>query len=187
MPGAAQRKSGPTPSLRQSPKENHLPCLNRFTNFSFRDYKADLFGGCWSSIEPITSPVTYCNVLLPTEDILQITSYDGSIYSPPLYSVTPAVNSYVVSTATAEASGETELALASYVPGVALVFREGDLTAGTGGSGGGGAGTATGSAAGASGTGVTSAAVASLSVGHCVGLLSLGLSFVFGAGLVAPW
>ncbi|KAG5935116.1 hypothetical protein E4U53_000503 [Claviceps sorghi] len=97
-----------------------------------KGFKADADAMCTSDLGPLSS-FTYsqrCEVYLPTQDLLTITSHQGTLLPNPLVIVTAAVSGGINSSIFAIASSETpSLTVVSAVPVVALMHKPSDKKA----------------------------------------------------------
>ncbi|KAH6880102.1 hypothetical protein B0T10DRAFT_609698 [Thelonectria olida] len=88
-------------------------------------------GACWSSLGPFEEfdYSSNCYVFLPDEALVTVESFDGSTWTPPLLSITPATNA--LTTHKQELSDEwavvyTDWDILTMVPAVPLVFQPTD-------------------------------------------------------------
>ncbi|KAF5128182.1 uncharacterized protein G6M90_00g070940 [Metarhizium brunneum] len=97
-----------------------------------RGFQANRDALCTSDLGPLSS-VRYsqrCEVYLPTEDLLTVTSYQGTILSDPLVVVTPATTGISTSTYSIDPTETSGLVVVSAIPVVALVYRQEDRQGG---------------------------------------------------------
>ena len=149
-------------------------------------HSANIFGGCVSSVGPLTSYsyTEYCIVVLPTEDVVTVTSFDGSIYTPPLFSVTPAVTglSTIHNNISDAGFPTSEAIVVRTFPVVAYIQKATDASA----SGSAATGESSGSSGGDKGDDKKDGA-ASLPILTLFPVVAVTISLMFGAGLLAAW
>ncbi|OAQ65912.1 hypothetical protein VFPPC_07539 [Pochonia chlamydosporia 170] len=93
-----------------------------------KGFVANNDAACTSDLGPLSS-FTYsqhCDVYLPSEDLLTVTSYQGTILSSPLIVVTAATTGISSSTYSIAPSETSGLVVVSNIPVVALVYRPED-------------------------------------------------------------
>ncbi|KAK2592722.1 hypothetical protein QQS21_009565 [Conoideocrella luteorostrata] len=93
-----------------------------------KGFRANDDAMCTSDLGPLSS-VKYsqrCEVYLPTQDILTVTSYQGTRLNNPLIIITPAVTGISSSTYTIAPSETSGLTVVSAVPVVALIHKPSD-------------------------------------------------------------
>jgi hypothetical protein len=101
-----------------------------------RGFVANSDALCTSDLGPLSS-YSYsqcCSVYLPSQDLLTVTSYQGTILSYPLVIVSPVTTGLSTSTSPIEPTDTPGLVVVSAVPVVALVYRQKDVTGGGHGS-----------------------------------------------------
>ena len=87
---------------------------------------------CTSDLGPLSS-FSYsqrCEVYLPSQDLMTVTSYQGTILSNPLVIVTPATSGISTSTYSIQSSETSGLVVVSGIPVVALVYKPEDRKGG---------------------------------------------------------
>ncbi|KAI1374871.1 hypothetical protein F4677DRAFT_159533 [Hypoxylon crocopeplum] len=96
-------------------------------------YNADADGHCYSLLGPPTLLTRYseaCYSVLPTDDVVIVSSYDGTTWTPALLSITPVVPSYSIAsgelTGSAWSSLKTDVAVVTYVAAVPLIYQASD-------------------------------------------------------------
>ncbi|CAM1503478.1 Fc.00g010690.m01.CDS01 [Cosmosporella sp. VM-42] len=99
-------------------------------------HTVNIYGGCISSVRPLaTHRVTeLCLLVYPSEDVVTVTSFHGSAWTPPLISITPAETQLETLKETISADEASSYAIIHSYPIVALVHQASD-SAGSGDAG----------------------------------------------------
>ncbi|KAI0128988.1 hypothetical protein BJ170DRAFT_356244 [Xylariales sp. AK1849] len=84
-------------------------------------------GVCYSSVGPVTES-SLCFVAIPETDEVEVTSFDGSSWSPVLLSVTAVETGFTTVTETIPSSAWPALALVTEIIAVALIHQATDVT-----------------------------------------------------------
>ncbi|KAH7152559.1 hypothetical protein EDB81DRAFT_585285, partial [Dactylonectria macrodidyma] len=94
------------------------------------DFKVNENGDCYSSLGPISSYSVseYCVVIISNENVVTVSSVEGTAITPPVVSLTPAETSLLTSIRTIFRAEVTDYIVVQEVPAVMMVYKESDLS-----------------------------------------------------------